>query len=75
MKRTDGTFLSPKQAALKIGVSLVTLYRYLNLEKNPLPAYKITGGNVRILQDELTAWVLSHRMKETIEEEGLEHYE
>ena len=69
------TWLSPKQAAQKIGVSKATIYRYINRENDPIPSYKITSSNIRINEMELDVWVIRQGQKETIEQEGIEHYE
>lgn len=53
-------WLSTDQVCEKIGVSMATLYRYLDFEENPLPSYKI-GGILRIKQEELNKWVESHK--------------
>ncbi len=68
-------WLSPKQAAKKIGVSKATIYRYINRENDPIPSYKITSSNIRINETELDVWVIRQGQKETIAEEGIEHYE
>lgn len=60
MTDTQITWLSPEEAAKKLGVSLVTLYRYISQEYGRLPSYKITGSNVRISESELNAWVMDH---------------
>ena len=68
-------WLSPKEAAKHLRVSLVTFYRYINQTNNALPAHKISSSNIRINQEELDWWVLNKNMAETIADEGLEHYE
>jgi len=68
-------WLSPKQAAQKIGVSKATIYRYINRKNDPIPSYKITSSNIRINKTELDVWVIRQGQKETIEQEGIEHYE
>ena len=45
-------WLSPKQAAQKIGVSKATIYRYINRKNDPIPSYKITSSNIRINETE-----------------------
>lgn len=72
MNENKINWLSPEKAAEYIGVSLVTFYRYL---KQGLPYYRITGGTLRVNQEELNEWIMRHRMEETIQEEGPEHYE
>jgi excisionase family DNA binding protein len=72
MNENKITWLSPEEASKHIKVSLVTLYRYM---KQGLPFYKLTGGTIRINEEELDLWIIQHRMAETIFEEGPEHYE
>lgn len=68
-------WVSPKEAAKILNVSLVTLYRYMNRENDPIPSYKISNSNIRINRLELDVWVIRQGVKETIAEEGPEHYE
>lgn len=49
--------LSPQQAAEFIGVSMVTIGRYLNMKNNPLPAYRLSNRIVRIKPEELQGWI------------------
>jgi len=65
-------WLSPEEAAKHIKVSVVTLYRYM---KQGLPFYRLTGGTIRINEDELNLWIIRHGIEETTKEEGPEHYE
>lgn len=60
MTNEEVIWLSPEEAAKKLGVSRVTMYRYLNDLPECVPSYKI-GGVVRIKLDELNKWVESHK--------------
>lgn len=76
MKKTEKEiWLSPAQAAKRIGVSRVTLYRYINKKDNPLPAYKLSSSTIKISCEELDQWIIYKSMQETIKEEGPQHYE
>ena len=65
-------WMTVEDAAKHISVSVVTFYRYM---KQGLPYYRVTGGMIRINESELNEWIMRHRMEETIQEEGPEHYE
>lgn len=52
---------SPTEAAEYLGISKITLGRYLNMEKNPMPSYRISNKIVRIRPVEMMAWILKRR--------------
>ena len=76
-------WLSPKEAADVLRVSLATLYRFIDQEYGALPAHKIGKGTIRISQKELHDWVADHHRGAVIatshrwteEEKGLPGYE
>jgi len=53
-------WLTPAEAAKHLGVSMATIYRYLNAPKNPLPSYKLSESMIRIEIIELNKWVKKH---------------
>ena len=53
--------LTPEEAAKRLGISKITLGRYLNMEKNPLPSYRISNKIVRIRPVEMLAWILKRQ--------------
>ena len=53
----DKEMLTPEGAANYLNLSISTLYRYLNREKNPIPSYKFSSKNIRIKKDELDLWM------------------
>jgi excisionase family DNA binding protein len=55
--------LTTQAAASQLGVSLITLYRYINDIEDKLPCYKISPSKIWILQSDLDKWVESHRNK------------
>lgn len=54
-------WLSPKETATWLGISMATIYRYINLAVDPIPCYKISESNIRIEVAELEKWVKSHQ--------------
>lgn len=63
MKTNQTEWLSPSQAAKRLGVSRVTLYRYINQKSNPLPAYKLSTSTIKINSEEIDKWVSDMLMK------------
>jgi len=55
--------LTTQDAAKQLGVSLITLYRYINDVENKLPSYKISSSKIWILQSDLDKWIESHKNK------------
>ena len=53
--------LTSEQAAEYLGVSMVTIGRYLNLRKNALPSYRFSNRIVRIKKVDLDKWVEERR--------------
>lgn len=54
--------MTPKEVAKYMGVSKMTVSKYLNKETNPIPAIRISPGLVRIRKVLLDEW-LSNFMK------------
>lgn len=57
-------WLSPEEAAEHIGVSLATIYRYLNEIADPIPSYKLAGKSIRIKRTELDQWIIKNSNKQ-----------
>lgn len=53
----EDKMMTPTQAADYIGVSMVSIGRYLNLKTNALPSYRISNRVVRIKPSELYEWL------------------
>ncbi len=49
--------LTSEQAAAYLGVSMVTIGRYLNFRKNALPSYRFSNRIVRIKKADLDKWI------------------
>lgn len=75
MVNTKIVWLSPEEAAQKLGVSIVTLYRYINQKYGKLPSYKISSSNVRISESELNDWVKDHHRGAVINSEKFGEHE
>lgn len=50
-------WLSPKEVADYLKLSIETIYRYINDTDNPLPSYKLSKSNIRIDKEELEQWI------------------
>jgi len=49
--------LTPQQAADLLGISTITIGRYINLKTNPMPCYRISNRMVRINPQQMMEWV------------------
>jgi len=49
--------MTPEEAADYLKVHVSTIYRYLELQENPLPSYKISSKNIRIKKEEFVKWI------------------
>ena len=50
-------YISPKVAARIIGVTTMSIYRYMKQEDNPLPHVRINEKNIKIKLSDLEAWM------------------
>lgn len=62
----ETTWLSPEEVAQKLGVTLVTVYRYFTQETNKLPSYKVSNSTVRVDSGELDQWIRQNKRGELI---------
>lgn len=57
----ENELLTPQQAAKYLKVSLATIYRYLNDQREDhLPHYNLSPKSIRIRKSDLDKWVLQH---------------
>lgn len=61
MDQQQVIFLTTKEAAEYLRISIVTLSRYLNHIQDPIPAYRLSRNNVRINKAELDDWIKRNR--------------
>lgn len=56
-------FLDLTEVATYLGVSIYTVYRYINDEKNPLPTFYISSKTIRVKKEELDKWLEDYKGK------------
>lgn len=61
-------FLSVKQVASRLGVSRMTIFRYIKREENPLPVVYFSDTTLRIPVDQFEIWLKSMGFEETPQE-------
>ena len=52
-------YATPEEIAKMLGVTVVTVYRYMKRKHNPLPHYKLTDRNFTIKISDFESWMES----------------
>lgn len=52
-------FATPEEVSKSMGISIVTIYRYMSRKNNPLPHYKFTKRKYLIRISEFQKWIES----------------
>lgn len=58
-------YLTLDQVAERLQVSMVTVYKYINRQDNPLPVVYLSEKTPRVIKSELDKWVESNKKEET----------
>ena len=61
-RRSEGEFYTVAEAARALGISPVTVWRWIEAEK--LPAYRVGPRNIRIRKDDVQSMIKPARTKE-----------
>jgi len=59
-------FMDLEAVASYLGVSMSTIYRYINSKENPLPSFKISSSKIVVKRVELDEWITDYRKSQIV---------